>query len=179
MLAGKIAFVILITFVIQKVKLINMPNSEQMDDFQFNLITVSTVFAGFSLTVLGMLLGMFSEPMAEKLKDTSIVTRKSSKLMNSVMAFCGSGIISLLFIVKFNLFINGNEIELFNKLTEYFFVLGIVLMGIGIIYFISSTIGVFQLISIIYINKANNYEKIQKEYAEELEKAKSRIKQGE
>lgn len=179
MIAGKMAFVVLITFVIQKIKMINMPGPEQMEDFQFNLITVSTVFAGFSLTVLGMLLGMFSEPMVEKLKDTNIVTRKSSKLMNSVIAFCGSGIISLLFIVRIDRFINGNEIELFNKIIEYFFTLGIVLMGIGIIYFISSTIGVFQLISRIYTNKVADYKQKERVYREELEKAKNRLSQNE
>ena len=130
MTVGKIAFVVLITCIIQRIRLINMPDPQQMEDFQFNLITVSTVFAGFSLTVLGMLLGMFSEPIVEKLQDTNIITRKSSKLMNSVIAFCGSGIISLLFIVRFDQFINGDGIELFNKIIEYFFVLGIVLMGI-------------------------------------------------
>lgn len=177
MTVGKIAFVVLITCIIQRIRLINMPDPQQMEDFQFNLITVSTVFAGFSLTVLGMLLGMFSEPIVEKLQDTNIITRKSSKLMNSVIAFCGSGIISLLFIVRFDQFINGDGIELFNKIIEYFFVLGIVLMGIGIIYFISSTIGVFQLISKIYTKKVDDYEKKEKLYREELEKAKNKIKQ--
>lgn len=178
MTVGKIAFVLLITFVIQRSKLINMPDSGQMEDFQFNLITVSTVFAGFSLTVLGMLLGMFSEPMVEKLKDTNIITRKSSKLMNSVIAFCGSGIVSLLFIVRVDQFIGGAGKELF-KIIEYSFVLGIVLMAIGIIYFISSTIGVFQLISKIYTKKIDDYKEKEKVYKEELEKAKNKIKQKE
>lgn len=179
MTVGKIAFVVLITFVIQRIKLINMPDPEQMEDFQFNLITVSTVFAGFSLTVLGMLLGMFSEPLVEKLKDTNIITRKSSKLMNSVIAFCGSGIVSLLFIVRVDQFIGGAGKELFNKIIEYSFVLGIVLMAIGIIYFISSTIGVFQLISKIYTKKIDDYKEKEKVYKEELEKAKNKIKQKE
>ena len=177
MTIGKIAFVVLITFIIQRIKLINMPDPEQMEDFQFNLITVSTVFAGFSLTVLGMLLGMFSEPMVKKLNDTNIVTRKSSKLMNSIVAFCGSGIISLLFIVRLDQFINVDGREMCNKLAEYFYVLGIVLMGIGIIYFISSTIGVFQLISKIYAKKIDDYKEKEKAYREELEKAKNRINQ--
>ena len=72
-----------------------MPGEDKMVEFQFNTITVSTVFAGFSFTVLGISLGMFSEPMMEKLKDTSIVTQKSQKLMRSVIYFCGSGILSL------------------------------------------------------------------------------------
>ena len=179
MTVGKIAFVVLITFVIRRIKLINMPAPGQMEDFQFNLITVSTVFAGFSLTVLGMLLGMFSEPMIEKLKDTNIITRKSSKLMNRVIAFCGSGIVSLLFIVRGDQFISGVGEELFNKIIEYSFVLGIVLMAIGIIYFISSTIGVFQLISKIYTKKIDDYKEKEKVYKEELEKAKKKNKQKE
>lgn len=173
----KIAFVILITFAIQRIKLIKVPDAEQMENFQFNLITVSTVFSGFSFTVLGMLLGMFSESMIEKLKDTNIVTRKSSKLMKSIMAFSGSWIISLLFIVGGNQFINGKWIDLFNEITEYFFTLGVILMVIGIIYFISSTIGVFQMISKIYAKKVDDYKEREKAYKEELEKAKYRIKQ--
>lgn len=159
---------------IKKIGMIFIPNEEKMVEFQFDLITVSTVFAGFSLTVLGMLLGMFSEPMMLKLRDTDIVTRKSKRLMRSVEYFCGSGIISLMYIVKGDLYI-VNGIPKAESIIEYFFICCILFVVLGIINFIASTIGVFQLITKVYGYDQHKYKIKNTEYHEEIKKAKERL----
>lgn len=162
-------------FVTKKAGIIFMPDEEKMVDFQFDMITVSTVFAGFSFTVLGMLLGMFSEPMMKKLKDTSIVTRKSKKLMRSVMYFCGSGIISLLFIAKIDQYII-KYIPKTKSIVECLFVVCIFLLIRGIISFGASTLGVFHLIEKVYGYDAIKYKIKKEEYQEEIKKAKEQLK---
>ena len=160
--------------IVKKTGIIFIPDDEKMVEFQFEMITVSTVFAGFSFTVLGMLLGMFSEPMMIKLKDTGIVTRKSKKLMRSAIYFCASGIISLLFIVKCNQYI----ISCFPKaksVVEYLFISCIFLLLLGIIDFAFSTFGVFQLITKVYGYDEHQYQVKRKEYKEEIKKAEERL----
>ena len=164
----------ILIFTIKKAGIFFMPDEDKMVEFQFNMITVSTVFAGFSFTVLGILLGMFSEPMMEKLKDTSIVTRKSKKLMRSVIYICGSGILSLLFIVKSDRFIIS-YVPKANSIIEYLFISCIFFLLMGIINFVASTLGVFQLIEKIYGYNRNKYNIKAKEYQEEMKKAKEQL----
>lgn len=57
-----------------------VPCVEELVDYQFNLFTVSSVFAGFSFTTLGILLGMSSEKVMERLQNTTVITNKSKKL---------------------------------------------------------------------------------------------------
>lgn len=45
-----------------------LPDTTLMVDRQIDFITISTVFAGFSFTALGLLLGMSSEQLIKKRK---------------------------------------------------------------------------------------------------------------
>jgi hypothetical protein len=48
--------------------LLSIPiKEEDMKNYQFNLITIDTVFAGFSFTVLGMLISFASTEMMQQL----------------------------------------------------------------------------------------------------------------
>lgn len=155
----KIALFILILILERKIGIISVPCNNEMIDYQFGLITISTVFAGFSFTVLGLLLGMFSEPVIKKLQGTTIVTDKSKKLMISIFYFCISGLVSLFFITEVDAFII-RKLPNLRFIVEYIFVAGILFLMIGIIYFVKSTIGVFNIISKIYDGNIKKYEKM-------------------
>lgn len=155
----------------RKTEIFIIPDSTEMVDFQFGIITVSTVFAGFSFTVLGMLLGMFSETVSKKLQNTSIVTNKSKKLKKSITHFCVSGLLSLVFILGID-----QSIILIPRygsyIVECLFLLCIFCLISGIIYFINSTMGVFYLISQLYGYDKKIYDEKRKNYEDTVRKAK-------
>lgn len=163
-------------FALKKINLIFMPKTKNMVEFQFGLITVSTVFAGFSFSVLGMLLGMSSETVMKKLKDTSIVTQKSDKIIQSIMFFCSSGFISLLFIIRIDQYIE-NYIPSLRNIIEYVFLIEIIFLFIGIVYFVISTWGVFKLIEKIYSYNALKYQIKEKEYRDEIKRVERKLEE--
>lgn len=77
----------------------SIPQEEtSMREYQFNLITVSTVFAGFSFTVLGMLLSLSSAETMQVLKETSILSTQCNVVADSIIMFIISTFFSLFFI---------------------------------------------------------------------------------
>ena len=71
---------LIINYLNNKVEFLRIPESEKMIEYQFNLITVSTVFAGFSFTILGLLIGLNGEKLLKKLEGTSILSRNGRNL---------------------------------------------------------------------------------------------------
>lgn len=172
----KVLVCLALLFFINKSEVISVPNEDEMISFQFDLITVATIFAGFSFTVLGMLLGMFSEPMMKKLKDTSIVTCKSRQLMKSIISFCISVFFSLVFILGCDQYIITIVPKCGNIIVWYLFAFCVLFLIVGIKYFVASTIGVFKLISKIYGNNMKKYETKKENYQREKESAKEKLK---
>lgn len=153
----KCVLFVLLLILLKKTKVISLPNSEEMLEFQFNLITVSTVFAGFSFSVLGMLMGMYSQPLMQKLDDTTIVTNKSIKIKKSIFYFCVSGAVSLFYILGIDSFI-VSAIPKVQSYLQYAFLAGILFLVVGILYFLISTVGVFKIISKIYGCNTKRFE---------------------
>ena len=58
-------------------KVISMPTGDILIQRQIDYITISTVFAGFSFTTLGLLFGMSSERLIEAIEGTSIMNQKA------------------------------------------------------------------------------------------------------
>ncbi len=165
-------------FLNEKYKIILFP-SQDMVGYQFNLFTISSVLAGFSFTVLGMLLGMFSEKMMDKIKETSIVTRKCKKVANSLLLFCVSGFVSLCFIVRLDIAIERIFIKIGSDKAEFFingfFLLGIICLFLGIVYFLISVYEIYGLIKSVYgYNKKKR--NMNAEFWDEVEAAKKRNK---
>ena len=75
-----IILLFILYFVNSKYNFIILPDKEDIVDYQFNLFTVSTVFAGFSFTVLSLLLGLNGEKTIEKLQGTSLMCRNGEKI---------------------------------------------------------------------------------------------------
>ena len=53
--------IFIVAIVNSKISVISIPLRYRMEEYQMDFITVSTVFAGFSFTMLGSILGVSSE----------------------------------------------------------------------------------------------------------------------
>lgn len=146
-----------------------------MIGYQFNVFTICTVMAGFSFTSLGTLLGLSSEALMEKLKNTTIIINKSQRIVGSLLCFCGSGLISLFFVIGLDGLLSRALIKIgINNgqvLINFIFLLGLAFLGAGIVYFIWSVYEIYDLIVRIYSCNAKRYQAMEIEYREEIEKA--------
>lgn len=146
-----------------------------MIGYQFNVFTICTVMAGFSFTSLGTLLGLSSEALMEKLKNTTIIINKSQRIVGSLLCFCGSGLISLFFVIGLDSLLSRALIKIgINNgqvLINFIFLLGLAFLGAGIVYFIWSVYEIYDLIVRIYSCNAKRYQAMEIEYREEIEKA--------
>ena len=78
---------LLLAYINQKYAIIMMPSDEDLISRNIDLITINTVFVGFSFTALGLLLGLSSETLIEKIKNTNIIMHKVGRIINSIIFF--------------------------------------------------------------------------------------------
>lgn len=160
--------IIIMTVTNHKVYFLKMPDTDKMLEYQFNLFTIASVLAGFSFTVLVLLSGLFSEKMVEKIKNTTIVTDKSRRIVNSIIWFGISALISLLFIIGVADFVN-KENKYFT-IKELLFVGEIICIFVGVVHFLRATKGVYFLIQKIYGCDIDEIEKKKKNFEEAMTK---------
>lgn len=159
---------LLIAMINLKYKYITIPTADKMVDVQINFITISTVFAGFSFTALGMLLGMSSEKLIELIKNTSIIFKKVGRIVTSIIFFIMSVVISLYFVLGFNMSLLKNEIVLAVS-NNIIYVLGIGYLICGIGYFVYAVYELYDLLKRIYRYNSKDTEK-------QIELAKKELK---
>lgn len=156
---------------------------DDMVNYQFNLFTVSSGLAGFSFTTLGVLLGMGSEVFIEKLKDTEIVTSKCRTIAQSLFFLCTACVAALYFIVGFHTVVDRICLKIFkNKfdiINESVYLIEILCLFIGLLYFIISVYNVFDLVKRVYGFKTKDYNKVKDMFMNELEQASQRQHEGE
>lgn len=70
-------------------------NKSSMQEYLFNIITVCTVFAGFSFTVLGLLISLTPSKTMDRLKETSILSKHCNIIADSIIMFVISTFVSL------------------------------------------------------------------------------------
>lgn len=70
-----------------KYNILSLPVSISMLDFQLNIITIVTVFAGFSFSVLGLLISLSATKIMEKLIETSILEESCKIITKSIIVF--------------------------------------------------------------------------------------------
>ena len=151
--------------------LLSIPiKEEDMKNYQFNLITIDTVFAGFSFTVLGMLISFASTEMMQQLKETHILTNQCNNIADSIIMFIISSIISLWFI--FAMYSNSiywicDNIEISQlhiKIVEILFTLEIGYLLYGILLFAISVKGMVMLMRKIFEKDIRNGESKAKKF---------------
>lgn len=158
---------LLISIILDFLK-IALPDSANMAEFQFNMFTISSVLAGFSFTILSILLGISSEKIMHKLNNTTIITEKSEKIVMSLLEFCLSGLISLLFIVGIM------DLPYIMRIRRLIFFCGEVFLFIGLLYFVKSVYEIYKLIITIYGVNSKEVENKRREFKNALNKAKER-----
>lgn len=142
-----------------------IPSQESMLNAQSNLFTICSVFAGFSFSILGLIMGIFSEKIIQKLKGTTLIHRKCVCIVKSIVYFCISGFVSLVFMVGFNVYLSevtGRGIIVNNVL----YINGIGFLLVGMIYFIAAVKNLFIIIEKIYGFNNKEWEDRRKKYAE-------------
>lgn len=132
-----------------KLKFITIPTSKEMISRQIDYITISTVFAGFSFTALGLLLGLSSEKLIEKIKNTNIIMDKVGRIISSIVFFILSVAVSLFFVLGLNssLISNTNALSAANNIL---YVLSVGYLIGGIAYFIYAVYELYDLVKRIY-----------------------------
>lgn len=132
-----------------KYQFIIVPSSSEMVQRQIDYVTISTVFAGFSFTALGLLLGLSSEKLIERIKNTTIIMKKVNRVVMSIVFFILSVSISLVFILGIDQIISiGENRQIYLSYGLYFLNIGYLIAGIC--YFVYSVKELFDLIKRIY-----------------------------
>lgn len=148
---------------------IEIPARHDMVDRQIDFITISTVFAGFSFTALGLILGMSSEKLIERVKNTNIVSNKVDRIITSIVFFIMSVIVSLYFVMGLNDSLL-KETSILEGANNVVYVFGVGYLVAGIIYFVYSVYELHDLIKRVYGYNQNNNEKQIEKAKEEFEK---------
>ena len=155
---GIIALIVFIIFffINNKYSFIYIPNTEaNMKDYQFNIITICTVFAGFSFTVLGLLISLSSSEVMVRLKETTILSKQCSLITDSIVMFILSAIVSIFFIFGLYKEIIGricNFIKMFSQedAIEVMYIIGIGYLICGILIFVMSVKNMVVLMNYIF-----------------------------
>ena len=170
-----IAVCIIFMLINNKIRIISIPSDKDMADYQFNMFTISSVFAGFAFTMLGMLLGMSSENLIKRIRKTDIITHKCEKIVFCLICFCSSGIFSLVLILGIDVFLD--KILKKDVFDNIFFLLVVVFLVAGLIYFIISIKELTGLIKRIYGCSEASKEQQRKEYDVDIMDMKIRKKE--
>lgn len=153
-----------------------------MKDYQFNLITINTVFAGFSFTVLGILISLASTEMMQRLKETTILIKQCENIADSIAMFIISSISSLWFITgmystgMYRLCARIKIEKLHSYIVEMLYTFEIGYLMYGILLFIVSVRGMVILMKKIFEIDIKNGENKAKRFLKAAENQKDNLK---
>lgn len=156
-----------------KYNILSLPEPITMLDFQLNIITIVTVFAGFSFSVLGLLISLSSAKIIEKLSETSILEESCKIITKSIIVFMVTFFLALYFISGIYLFIE-KTVNL-NRSLIYSLEVGYLLLGI--IIFLHSVYRMVYMLHYIFtdnkkevVTKRQEYEETQNIIISKMEK---------
>lgn len=142
-----------VLFTLLKISFLNRP---QTDDFYFNMITLNSVIAGFAFTNIGLLLSAASTEVVRKICKTDIMKRKNDKLMASVAYSVATMFICLPYVVDIGDVIGSVLPSVFIKIiADGMYLAMIILLILGIVYFVKSITEISNLLDEVYKNKSN------------------------
>lgn len=157
-------FFIGFSFINIRYKIITIPNGQNLIDRELDYITISTVFAGFAFTTLGLLMGFSSETYIKKIRNTNIIPKKVNSIIVCILYFLFSVVASLVVVLDFG--------KIFGKykliINHFSYIMSIGYLVMGMIYFSFSVKFLANLISRIY-----NYDK--KAVEKEMDAAKEQL----
>ena len=154
------AIVLCILSRVYNYKFIIMP-SKNFVDYHTDILTVNSIFCGFALTNLGILLTISDDQLIKKLEGTDILQKRNSVIGHSIIFGAISIFISMFWVLKINFnFLREifNE-EIISMLCELLFYIEIFSLLISILYFIISIKKMIELLSLLHVPR--------KKYSEE------------
>jgi len=151
--------------------LMQMP-TENVSDYHSNILTINSIFSGFALTNLGILLSISDDQLIKKLEGTDILKKRNSVIAHSIIFGAISIFVSLFFLLDINFtWLSTIISEKVWELWNYFlFNIEILTLCVSILYFILSIKKMIELLSHIYIPKPKLTDELVEELKNELKK---------
>lgn len=141
----------------------------------FNLLTVSSIVAGFMFTNLGVLISVSDHDFIKKLRTTTIIENKNERIIKGIIFNILSMFISLIFILELEkiFFLADRVLNAINidfiissYLINYLAIFGITSLIMGFLYFAKSVKDINVVLKAI--QKNNKKEKLSDEVIKEL-----------
>ena len=132
-------------------RIINIP-SEDVVNYHTSILTINSIFCGFSLTNLGILLSINNEELVKKLNGTDILQKRNIVIGHSIIFGATSIFISMLWIIRVDvkLFMDGQISKMLEILKEFLFYVEIFSLIISILYFMLSIKKMIEILALIY-----------------------------
>ena len=161
---------IIIALINTRCQIIAIPAKDIILERQFDFITISTVFAGFSFTMMGLILGVSSEALIEKIKNTDIILKRVNYVVLSIIMFIISVALSIILILGLDealieLLVSSSVLEsdALQIVESIIYILVIEYLIAGVIYFSISVMQFYDLILRIFRhNKQGQKDRIDK-----------------
>lgn len=139
---------------------IHLSDGTDLNGYYGMIITVASIFAGFSFTNLGTLLGICGTELASKFSGTDIIEHCRKTLMSSIIYSCVSLVFAIGYVSKvFHVFKKVIEMlkpipdALLNAILDFVFCASVIFVFEGIIQFIKSTKNISRYVSYVYDSK--------------------------
>lgn len=137
---------------------------KDMIDYQFNVVTIVSVFAGFSFSVLGLLISLASTRLMKKLEQTKILSNNCRIIVYSIVMFMISFFLALYFLLGIDQFVLNlfKEVDINKYINNQLYVLGLEYLIAGVMFFLVSVYKMSYMVHYIFedVQKAGD-KKIQ------------------
>lgn len=142
--------------------------------YHSNILTINSIFSGFALTNLGILISITDDQLIKKLEGTDILRKRNIVIGHSIIFGAVSIFISMFWVLKVNIsFLNGIlGIKIIKELQEFFYYLEVFSLIISILYFLLSIKKMIELLELIHVPKQRYSE-------QQIEEMKNKINKSE
>lgn len=151
--------------------LIQMPVAD-VSDYHSNILTINSIFSGFALTNLGILLSISDDQLIKKLEGTDILMKRNIVIAHSIIFGAISIFVSLVFLLDINFaWVRCRIIETVWGFWIYLlFNVEILTLCVSIFYFILSIKKMIELLSHIYIPRPKLSDEVVEALKDKLNK---------
>lgn len=131
---------------------IYIPN-ENITEYHTDILTVNSIFCGFALTNLGILLSITDDQLIKKLEGTDILQKRNIVIGHSIIFGAISIFFSMFWVLRVNFsFLNKFfDKEKIDVVREFLFYIEIFSLVVSILYFIISIRKMIELLSLIHV----------------------------
>lgn len=146
--------------------------TQEIKEYHLDILTINSIFSGFALTNLGILLSISDDQLVKKLEGTDILQKRNVVIVHSIIFGAISIFLALLFTLNINIeVIRGLIGEKTTKIFHSFcFYLEIVSLCVSIMYFILSIKKMVNLLAYIYVPKPKFNDEVIQELKQKLNK---------